>query len=37
MAAPLSHPCIVDGWFMEKSTMWPGQGNDKRIASGMES
>jgi hypothetical protein len=37
MAAPLSHPCIVDGWFMEKSTMWPGQGNDKKIASGMES
>lgn len=26
MAAPLTHPCIVDGWFMEKSTMWPGQG-----------
>jgi hypothetical protein len=27
MAAPISHPCIENGWFMEKSTMWPGQGN----------
>ncbi|SAL98694.1 hypothetical protein [Absidia glauca] len=25
MAAPLTHPSIQDGWFMEKSTMWPGQ------------
>jgi hypothetical protein len=28
MAAPLTHPCIENGWFMEKSTMWPGQGKN---------
>lgn len=26
MAEPLTHPSIKDGWFMEKSSMWPGQG-----------
>ena len=23
--APLSHPSIVDGWFREISSQWPGQ------------
>ncbi|CAO3617031.1 unnamed protein product [Mucor hiemalis] len=31
MAAPLTHPCIVDGWFMEKSTMWPGQAMSLKV------
>ncbi|ORY93033.1 spermidine synthase [Syncephalastrum racemosum] len=25
MAAPLTHPSIKDGWFMEKNSQWPGQ------------
>jgi spermidine synthase len=25
MAEPLSHPLVKDGWFMETSTLWPGQ------------
>ncbi|KAI9243487.1 spermidine synthase [Phascolomyces articulosus] len=25
MAAPLTHPLINDGWFMEKNSQWPGQ------------
>ncbi|TKA35557.1 hypothetical protein B0A54_13144 [Friedmanniomyces endolithicus] len=24
--AELTHPTIVDGWFRERSDMWPGQG-----------
>ncbi|CEG72067.1 Putative Spermidine synthase [Rhizopus microsporus] len=31
MSAPISHPCIVDGWFMEKSTMWPGQAMSLKV------
>lgn len=26
MAAPLTHETIKDGWFHEKTTLWPGQG-----------
>lgn len=26
MAAPLTHPLINDGWFIEKNGQWPGQG-----------
>jgi hypothetical protein len=26
MAQPITHECIVDGWFREKSVLWPGQG-----------
>lgn len=25
MAAPLTHPTIVDGWFSEEEKLWPGQ------------
>ncbi|KAG2223353.1 hypothetical protein INT45_002848 [Circinella minor] len=25
MAAPLTHPSINNGWFMEKNSQWPGQ------------
>ncbi|KAI9593201.1 spermidine synthase [Syncephalis fuscata] len=25
MSQPITHECIVDGWFREKSVLWPGQ------------